>query len=188
MAPSSAAWKPLEAPARPRCASSCMSSSVQQYNVERLNAVSGAGLEQRLEIRAAGEIDAAELTPPAGCECEAGMHGGVAAVDREVEHGREVGGEAHRNKVFHSAISFGWSGRLEEAGAPAIHEAKENSGWPYSETSERSSRSSAGKQKVGESSRKSGLRRTRLPVQRHHDQRRPLRRQQPAARHRGPVP
>ena len=138
-------------------------------------------------------MDIGELTPPAGCECEVGMREGVAAVDGKVGHGGEVDGEARRNKAFRLAISFGWSGRLlleeeEEAGAPAIHGAEENSGWAYKETSERSSRSSIGKQKVGESSRKSGLRRTRLPVQRHHDQRRPLRRQQPAARHRGPVP
>ncbi|KAF7007513.1 hypothetical protein CFC21_022443 [Triticum aestivum] len=168
MAPSSAAWKPGAGKAgvevgepggggRVRIKQHViLRPAVQLGEVQR--GKRGAGLEQRLEIHAAGEIDVAKLTPPAGCECEAGMRGGVAAVDGEVGHGGEVDGEARRNKAFRSAISFGWSGRLleEEAGAPAIHEAKENSGWPYNETSERLSRSSTGKQKVGESSRKPG--------------------------------
>ncbi|EMS60244.1 hypothetical protein TRIUR3_16467 [Triticum urartu] len=100
-----------------------------------------------------------------------------------------VGGEARGNEGVPLGDLFRWSGRWleeeEEAGAPAIREAEESSGWPHSEASERLSRSSAGNQKIGGSSK---VGRRRVPAQRHHALRHPLSCQQPAALHRGPVP
>ena len=73
---------------------------------------------------------------------------------------RGVGGEVRGNEGVPLGDLFRWSGRWleeEEAGAPAIREAEESSGWPHSEANERLSRSSAGNKKIGGSSRKLGV-------------------------------
>ncbi|KAM3207557.1 hypothetical protein ACQJBY_062678 [Aegilops geniculata] len=157
----------------------------------------GAGPEQRLEIRAAGEVerplvpahelDGAQRGRPAGRE--AGECGGVAAVDGEAGDGGEVGGEARRHvgvplrdllRAEREVVGGGGGRRARDARGGGEQRVAPRRGEGEVEPLQR--REAEGRREQEE------VGRPRVPAQRHGRPRRPLRRQQPAAGHGGPVP